>query len=49
MSFRNGSNWNEINELRSLVIFKKLELANFPRNMQIELCKEMALITNFRY
>ncbi len=24
MSFRNGSNWNEINELRSLVIFKKI-------------------------
>ena len=46
MSFRESSDWNELNELRSLVIFKKLELAGFPRNKQMELCKTMALKTN---
>lgn len=46
MSFRESSNWNELNELRSLVIFKKLELEGFPRNKQMELCKAMALKTH---
>ena len=46
MSFRENSAWNELNELRSLVIFKKLELSGFPRNKQMELCKAMALKTN---
>ena len=46
MYFRETSDWNELNELRSLVIFKKLELEGFPRNKQMELCKAMALKTN---
>ncbi|MGY0587933.1 MAG: hypothetical protein ACW7DS_18160 [Paraglaciecola chathamensis] len=46
MSFRKNSEWNELNELRSLVIFKKLESLGFPRNKQMELCKAMALKTN---
>lgn len=46
MSFRENSEWNDLNELRSLVIFKKLELAGFPRNKQMELCKKMALKSN---
>lgn len=46
MSFRENSEWNELNELRSLVIFKKLESLGFPRNKQMELCKAMALKTN---
>ncbi|WP_041766458.1 hypothetical protein [Psychromonas ingrahamii] len=45
MSFRDNSEWNELNELRSLAIFKKLELEGFPRNKQIEYCKNMALKT----
>ena len=41
MNYKNDSNWNDINELRCLVILKKLIAENFPRNRQIELCKEV--------
>ena len=44
MSFR--SEWNEKNELRSLLIFKKLEANNFPRGKQVELCREIEKITS---
>ena len=46
MSFRKNSEWNELNELRSLMIFKKLESESFPRNKQMEYCKNMASKTN---
>lgn len=46
MSFRNNSEWNELNELRSLLIFKKLEIENFPRNKQMQYCREMSQKTN---
>ena len=46
MAYKNDSEWNDINELRCLLIFKKLEVDKFPRGKQIEYCREMASITN---
>ncbi len=43
MSYR--SNWNDLNELKCLLIFKQLENENFPRGMQKRLCEEMAKVT----
>jgi len=40
------SEWNEKNELLSLLIFKQLQLQSFPRGLQMRLCKEMGKITN---
>lgn len=44
MAYR--SNWNKKNELRCLIIFKKLELKNFSRNQQMAYCREMEQISN---
>ena len=46
MSYRHDSEWNELNELRSLLIFKKLEIENFPRNKQIQYCREMSQVSD---
>jgi len=46
MSYRKTSQWNDINELRCLLIFKKLQRENFRRGRQMELCREMAAQTN---
>ncbi len=46
MSFRKNSNWNEKNELKVFLIFKKLEKECFPRGKQIELSRQMAKNTN---
>ena len=46
MNYRGGSNWNEDNEIRCLIIFKKLEAENFPRGKQMEYCRELAKIVN---
>jgi len=46
MSFKDSSNWNEKNELKAFIIFKKLEALGFPRGKQIELCREMEKETN---
>jgi len=43
MNFNESSNWNERNELRCLLIFKKLELENFPRGKQTAYCKEIVI------
>ena len=48
MSFRKNSNWNEKNELKAFLIFKKLEKLNFPRGKQMELCREMEMETNLK-
>ncbi|WP_146032944.1 hypothetical protein [Geothermobacter hydrogeniphilus] len=45
MSYRETSLWNNENELRCLIIFKKLETENFPRGKQMEYCREMSKIT----
>lgn len=45
MSYKAGSLWNEKNEIRSLIIFKRLQAEGFPRGRQMELCREMSRIT----
>tara|TARA_R110002073_G_scaffold278790_1_gene442549 strand:+ start:1858 stop:2145 length:288 start_codon:yes stop_codon:yes gene_type:complete len=46
MSYRENSEWNEKNEIRCLIIFKKLEKDNFPRGKQMDYCRELEKITN---
>jgi hypothetical protein len=46
MNYKDSSNWNNVNELRCLVILKKLIAENFPRNRQIELCREIERESN---
>jgi hypothetical protein len=43
--YRYNSEWNDENELRCLIIFKRLEEKKFPRGMQIEFCREMSRVT----
>lgn len=45
MGYKNNSLWNDENELRCLIIFKKLQAENFPRGKQMEYCIEMSKIT----
>lgn len=45
MAYRNSSLWNERNEIRSLIIMKRLQDEGFPRGRQMELCREMSRIT----
>ena len=35
--------WNDLNELRCLLAYKKLEELNFPRNMLSDLAAEIAI------
>ena len=44
--YKDNSYWNDINEMRCLLILKKLEAEGFPQGRQSELCKEMANIQN---
>ena len=46
MSYRVNSNWNEKNEIRCLIILKKLQEANFPRGKQMEHCREISITAN---
>ncbi len=46
MSFKKDSNWNEKNELKAFLIFKKLQEVNFQRGKQMELCRYMEQETN---
>ena len=46
MSYRVTSHWNEENEIRCLIIFKKLQAQNFPRGKQMEYCRAMSRIAN---
>jgi hypothetical protein len=46
MAYKDSSEWNEENEIRCLVIFKKLEAENFPSGKQVEYCRALALATN---
>lgn len=45
MSYRTASNWNEQNEIRCLIIFKRLQEEGFPRGRQAEYCRELSRIT----
>ena len=46
MNFRDDSEWNEKNELKAFLIFKKLQELDSPRGKQMELCKKMEKETN---
>ncbi|QTH63344.1 hypothetical protein J1N51_11465 [Psychrosphaera ytuae] len=48
MAYRNNSAWNELNEIRCLLIFKILRAENFPKQKQNKLCQEMASITDLK-
>lgn len=41
MSFKNNSEWNQKNELKALLIFKRLYEIQFKRGKQMEFCKQM--------
>jgi len=45
MNYRIGSNWNDVNELRALAIFKMLKEQGFPRGEQMSCCKAISNIT----
>lgn len=49
MAYSEESEWNEANELRCLIIFKRLEAEGFPHGRQAELCREMAAVTRLEY
>ena len=46
MTYSETSHWNENNEIKCLIIFKKLEAENFPRGKQMDLCREIKKETN---
>ena len=46
MTYKKNSNWNDKNELKCLLIFKKLKAEYFPRGKQAKYCREMASTTN---
>ena len=41
MSYHATSNWNDVNELKCLIIYKKLDKVGFPYGMRMKLCKEI--------
>ncbi|MCK5100209.1 MAG: hypothetical protein KAR45_19015 [Desulfobacteraceae bacterium] len=45
MGYKKVSYWNETNEIRCLIIFKKLQVDNFPRGKQMEYCREISMVT----
>ncbi len=42
MAYKRNSNWNEINEMKCLLIYKKLEDQRFSNVKQMEYCRDMA-------
>ena len=49
MSYRTNSKWNDSNEIKCLIIFKKLKLENFPRGKQAELSRDLSKTTGLKY
>ena len=45
MAFRQGSLWNEQNEIRCLVVMKQLVDEGLPRGRQADYCRELAKVT----
>jgi hypothetical protein len=43
--YRKNSKWNDLNELRCLLAFKKLEESGFPRNMLTVLAQEISKVS----
>lgn len=46
MTYKADSHWNESNEIRCLIIFKKLESEMYPKGKQMEYCRDMAKVSN---
>lgn len=46
MNYKDTSDWNDLNEIRCLLILKILIEENFPRNRQMQLCNEIATKSN---
>ena len=49
MAYNESSLWDETNEIRCLIIFKRLQAEGFPYGRQTGLCREMAAITHLDY
>ena len=49
MSYRSKSDWNELNELQCLLIFKKLEADDFPRLKQMEYSRELEKVIGINH
>lgn len=45
MAYKDSSLWDERNEIRCLIILKRLLAEGFPRGRQMELCREMSSLT----
>lgn len=41
MTYKENSNWNDVVELRCLIIYKQLKDAGFPKGMQSNLCSKL--------
>lgn len=48
-NYRTSSHWTDANELRCLQILLQLKEQNYPRGMQADLCRQMALTSNLTY
>ncbi len=49
LKFNEESGWSFENELRCFIIFKRLELVDFPRRMQSDLCHVLADSTTLSF
>ena len=43
--YNSDSYWNDLSELRCYLAYRKLERDGFPRGLQAELCREIAVVT----
>ena len=43
--YRTGSLWNDLNEIRCYLAFRKLERNGFPRGQQAEFCHALSALT----
>ncbi|MBC8308098.1 MAG: hypothetical protein H8E55_71615 [Pelagibacterales bacterium] len=48
MTYKEQSDWNDKNEIKCLLILRKLEKEGFPRGRQTELSQEMEEETNLK-
>jgi len=46
MAYRKNSLWNDNNEIRCFLIFKRLYIEGFPRTKQKQYCFEMTKMSN---
>jgi len=48
MAYRESSGWNERNEMKCLLLFKKLLEENFKRGLQEDYCRSLATKTQLK-